>query len=675
VRKPAKVLRTDLAEHPAVRAWSGLSPTHALPDHLVILKRKAEGAVVRLAGVGPEGRAVIAKRCRFEKAVIERAVYEQVLPRLPLPSLDYHGSVAEEDGRFVWLFLEDVGDERYTPEDREHRELAARWLACLHTTALGADLRGLFPERGPDHYRGELRAIRATLPQGGSLPTPSPRGTGVLDRIASLCERLESSWSGVDALCEKAPRALVHGDCLAKNVHFRGTGAGRRVAPFDWGGAGIGVAATDLGQLALPRRGPPDDAPDHAAYLDVARRRWPELEFETVRQLAELGQLFWALKVIRRAIPELDCNWARPGDVLHDLAVYEAALARSFHALGAEAGALRPAGPGPARPAARSAPPREAIQADADEHAALLAWRSLAGGRAEPDRIDVLKRDRAGTLVCRLQSGGDPPVIAKRSPRESAAIERNVYEEILAELPVASPRYHGAAEEPESGFCWLFLEEVSGRRYHPERESHRAAAARWLGALHRSSARLQGVPALPARSPEHYWELLRRGSAALGRRLDDAEPRSGGRAVIEAVLGQLERLAARWSELERACDGAPQTLVHGDFVDHNARVQEAPSGLVFLAFDWEKAGWGVPAEDLASVDLAAYRAAVGDRLPRLEPDALRRLASAGRIFRCLVFLDWATSGRSLDRVDQETEQIGLCGAWLDPLLQRGAWRV
>jgi aminoglycoside phosphotransferase (APT) family kinase protein len=659
VKKPAKVLWTDLAEHPAVRAWSGLSPAHALPDHLVILKRKAEGAVLRLAGVGPEGRAVIAKRCRFEKAVVERAVYEQVLPRLPLRSLDYHGSVAEEDGRFVWLFLEDVGDERYAPEDPEHRELAARWLAHLHTTPPSADVRAVLPERGPDHYRRELRAIRATLPQGRSPSMRSPHGIGVLDRIASLCERLESSWSEVDALCEKAPRTLVHGDCLAKNVHFHGTGAGRRVAPFDWGGAGIGLAATDLGQLALPRRGPPDDAPDYAAYLDVARRRWPELELETVRQLANLGQLFWALKVIRRAIPELDCEWARPDDVLHDLAVYEAALARSFHALGAEAGA----------------PPREAIQADADERAAVLAWRSLAGGRAEPDRIDVLKRDRAGTLVCRLQSGGDPPVIAKRSPRESAAIERTVYEEILAELPVASPRYHGAAEEPESGFCWLFLEEASGRRYRPERESHRAAAARWLGALHRSSARLQRVPALPARSPEHYRELLRRGNAALGLRLDDAEPRSGARAVIEAVLGQLERLAARWSELERACDGAPQTLVHGDFVDHNARVREAPSGLAFLAFDWEKAGWGVPAEDLASVDLDAYRAAVGDRLPRLERGALRRLASAGRIFRCLVFLDWATSGRSLDGVDQEVEQIELCRSWLDPLMQRGAWRV
>jgi len=654
VKKAAKVLWTDLAEHPAVRAWSGLSPARALPDHLVVLKRKADGAVVRLAGVGPEGRAVIAKRCRFDKAAIERAIYEQVLPRLPLPTLDYHGFVDEEDGLFVWLFLEDVGDERYAPEDREHRELAARWLAHLHTAPLSADVRAVFPERGPDHYRHELRAIRATLPRGRSPSTRSPHGIEVLDRIASLCERLESSWSEVDALCEKAPRALVHGDCLAKNVHFHGTGAGRRVAPFDWGGAGWGLAATDLGQLALPRCGPPDHAPDYAAYLDVARRRWPGLELETVRQLANLGQLFWALKVIRRAIPELDCEWARRGDVLHDLGVYEAALARSLLVLRAEVGARG------------SEEPRRA---------AILAWRSLGGGRAEPDRIDVLKQDRAGTTVCRLQLGEDSSVIAKRSPHATAAVERTVYEEILPELPVPSPRYHGAAEEAEGGFCWLFLEEATGTRYRPGRESHRVAAARWLGALHRSSARMQKIPSLPARSPEHYRELLGSGRDALRLRLDDAAASPGARAVLEDVLGQLERLSVRWSELERACEGAPDTLVHGDFIDHNAHVRDGPSGLVFLPFDWEKAGWGVPAEDLSSVDLDAYRATVGDRLPRLERDALRRLASAGRIFRCLVFLDWATSGRSLDGVDQEVEQIELCRSWLDPLMQRGAWRV
>jgi aminoglycoside phosphotransferase (APT) family kinase protein len=664
-------VRTGLAEHPAVRAWRALSPAHALPDHLVLLKRKAEGAVVRLPGVGPDGGAVIAKRCRREKAAIERTVYEQVLPRLPF-ALGYHGCVEEEGGRFAWLLLEDVGDERYTPEDREHRELAARWLAHLHGVALDPGARAVFPERGPDHYRRELHAILATLPQSRAILARTPDGIGVLDRIARLGERLESSWTGVDALCEKAPRALVHGDCLAKNVHFRGAGPARRVAPFDWGGAGWGVAATDLGQLALPRRGPPDDAPDHAAYLDVARRRWPGLELEAVQRLAGLGQLFWALKVIRRALPELACEWARPEDVLGDLAVYEAALARSLGALGDGPGAPRAAGPRSPRPAAQDAAQPASIPSDADARAAIRAWRSLGAGRGEPEHLEVLKRDRAGTLVCRLRCTGEPVVIAKRSPQANAAVERTVYEAILARLPVPSPRYHGANAEPEGGFCWLFLEEVGGKRFRPERPAHRAAAARWLAALHRASADLAPVPALPDRSPEHYRGLLERGRDALRLRREAAAG-TGARAVLEDVLAQLERLPSHWSALERACNGAPATLVHGDLVDHNARVLDAPPGPAFLAFDWEKAGWGVPAEDLASVDLDAYRASRGNPLD-LDPDALRRLAGAGRVFRCLVFLEWATSGRSPMHADGELEQLGLCRSWLGPLLHKEVWR-
>ncbi len=326
--------RADLLEHPAVRAWSGLSPTRVEPDRIVVLKRKANGAVYRLDGVGPGGRAVIAKRCRREKAAIERAVYEQVLPRLPLTTPDYHGFVEEADGLFAWLFLEDVGDERYSPEVEEHRILAARWLAILHSAADSTGAKPLFPERGPAHYRAYLRSIGETLPQIRARSLVPPDGVEVLQSIASRCERLESFWSRVEAICERIPRALVHGDCLAKNVHLRASQAGRGIAFFDWGGAGWGLVATDLGQLALPHRGPPDVDPGCATYLAVARRRWPDLDLEAVRQLANLGQLFWALKVISRGIPEFECDWARPEDVTGNLRIYEAALARSMRGAG-----------------------------------------------------------------------------------------------------------------------------------------------------------------------------------------------------------------------------------------------------------------------------------------------------------------------------------------------------
>jgi aminoglycoside phosphotransferase (APT) family kinase protein len=308
--------------------------------------------------------------------------------------------------------------------------------------------------------------------------------------------------------------------------------------------------------------------------------------------------------------------------------------------------------------------------------AALEAWRSLAGTRADPLRIEVVKQGRDGTAVHRLvlRGGAKCSVIAKRAREETAAVERTVYEEILPGLPVPTLGYHGSVEDPEGAFRWLFLEDARGGRYRRERPSHRAAAARWLAVLHRSLATAAGTPSLPARSPAHYRRLLGSVREALQHRLDAPELETEGYPVLEAVIGHCDGLASRWGELESACAGAPDTLVHGDFIDHNVHVRRAPSGLVFLPFDWEKAGWGVPAEDLSSVDGDAYWDGVKAAPGALAREPIRRLAGAGRIFRCLVFLDWVVHAGACDGLGQEIEQIALCRSWLDPLLGESPWR-
>jgi aminoglycoside phosphotransferase (APT) family kinase protein len=310
------------------------------------------------------------------------------------------------------------------------------------------------------------------------------------------------------------------------------------------------------------------------------------------------------------------------------------------------------------------------------ERAAREAWRSLAGGRADPARIELLKRGPRGTAVHRLvfPRAAGPAVIAKRAPLATAEVERIVYERLLHDLPVPTLRYHGSVQDAEAGFRWLFVEEARGSKYRREWRSHRVAAARWLATLHRSLAGIPAVPELPDRRAGHYRRLLRSVREALDRRLGDPALAPDGKAVLEAVLGHCDRLAERWSELEAACEGAPLTLVHGDFVDHNVHVRREASGLVFLPFDWEKAGWGVPAEDISSVDGDAYRDAMGNGASRLEPGAIGRLASAGRIFRCLVFLDWVVFGGAFARLDLEIEPIGLCRSWLDALVEEAAWR-
>jgi hypothetical protein len=59
--------------------------------------------------VGPAGAAIIAKRSRQGPALVERTVYQEILPHLPVSGLRYYGCVEEPGGLFAWLLLEDAG--------------------------------------------------------------------------------------------------------------------------------------------------------------------------------------------------------------------------------------------------------------------------------------------------------------------------------------------------------------------------------------------------------------------------------------------------------------------------------------------------------------------------------------------------------------------------------------
>jgi hypothetical protein len=273
---------------------------------------------------------VIAKLCTRDKGLRERKVYEHVLPRLPCPAVDYYGSVDAADGGSVWLFLEDVGGEPYDPDKRLHRTLAARWLGELEAHTEHDGVTAGFPDRGTAFHSECLASIVETLPEIRQRPSLQSLDVEILDRIGGACRILGGMWSEVEDFCATVPAAFAHSDCLSKNVHIRDGASGPCVAAFDWGGAGWAPVGTDLGQLALPRRGPPGDGPDYDAYRAVVAGRWPDLDTETIARLAQVGQLFWALKVISRGLPEFDRDWRDPEHVLADMHVYERALARSL---------------------------------------------------------------------------------------------------------------------------------------------------------------------------------------------------------------------------------------------------------------------------------------------------------------------------------------------------------
>jgi aminoglycoside phosphotransferase (APT) family kinase protein len=306
-----EVIPTNLLEFPAIKAWRELRPELVQPEKIEILKGRivpARKSAYRLVGVGPEGSAVIAKRCRRAKALIEQTVYEEVLRYLPLPTLRCHGLVEEKDGEFCWLFLEDAGEERYSAFTEEHRRLAARWLGLLHTSPARVALAARLPDRGQGHYLERLRSARDRIL--GNLANPALKADhhAVLEAILSQCAILESRWDQVERLCEGMPCAVVHGDFYEKNIRIRTNGAGITILPFDWGNAGWGVPVIDLAQSLLPAKGFSGN-PEIAAYWEVVRDHWPSFDLQTIQQWANLATMLRTIVAINWDALSLAFEW------------------------------------------------------------------------------------------------------------------------------------------------------------------------------------------------------------------------------------------------------------------------------------------------------------------------------------------------------------------------------
>ena len=286
-------------------------------------------------------------------------------------------------------------------------------------------------------------------------------------------------------------------------------------------------------------------------------------------------------------------------------------------------------------------------------HRAVDAWRSLRPRPGVPEGVELLARRPHSTIYRLTGVGRDgAPVIAKLSPSSTATIERAVYEEVLAHVPVSSPRFYGLVAEGD-GQDWLFVEDVGTERFSPESPAHRALAAQWLGRLHATAAPLAATTRLPDRGPGHYLRHLRNGRRMIVDHLHDPTLSADDREVLLAVRRQCDRLESVWEEVERICADVPPTLVHGDLRPKNVRVRATERGTALLPIDWETAGWGVPAADLApsrglalqsQVDLEVYAARAQEYWPGVGTATLCRLVTVGGLFRRLAAVDWASDG-------------------------------
>ena len=287
--KSVKILRENLLQHPAVQAWRTTEPKRVKPTSVAILKKWCDqkSGVYRLAGVGPGGAAVIAKRCPLHTAAVERLIYEEFLPRLPLASLGCYGNVPDSDGHSWWLFLEEANGELYSPLNKEHRVLAGRWLAALHTAGSGHPWNERLPERGPAQHFQMLKLCRGKVLEHLNKPSLTPEGATLLRTIAHQCEVLERHWSDLEACCRGVSRTLIHADFLVKNLRVRSTAAGPELLVFDWEFASWGEPFIDLAQFTGRMA-----TPDLAVYASCLEG-WPRIRDEgQVQSWADCGRFF-----------------------------------------------------------------------------------------------------------------------------------------------------------------------------------------------------------------------------------------------------------------------------------------------------------------------------------------------------------------------------------------------
>lgn len=321
---PSELLQSITLEDMVVKAWRELQPERVKPESVEIIRKKRRWAVFRLVGVGLAGSAVIAKRCEQDDALIERTLYEEVLPYTAITAPYYYGLVEEPDGNFCWLFLEDVAGENYSPYIEEHRALAAQWLGHLHTSATYVPAANRLTDQGPGHYLEHLQSGRTKILCSLTNLKLTADGRAVLESILSQCDFLESCWQRVEEFCAALPRTLVHGDFTGKNLRVRTGQGGTELLAFDWEKAGWGTPAPDLAPLALPGARGFSANPDILTYWSIVRNQWPRLDFQTIEQLANCGKAFRCLAAINWRSQRL--TYEEGSWVVEDLRIYQTGL-------------------------------------------------------------------------------------------------------------------------------------------------------------------------------------------------------------------------------------------------------------------------------------------------------------------------------------------------------------
>lgn len=315
---------------------------------------------------------------------------------------------------------------------------------------------------------------------------------------------------------------------------------------------------------------------------------------------------------------------------------------------------------------ARTREKRLPVPCDPVRHPVARAWRTIAPARSSLDRVDLVREKKKGDVYRLAVSDVPTSVIAKRGRTDAVHVERTIYESVLPRLRMPALRYFGFVPEETGVHGWLFLEDAGDDRC--SLEQHSAIAANWLGELHGGAASLDLESAVPERGPAQYLEHLRAARTRILEHFYHPAVDRDGRRTLQAIVTSCDLVESRWSGLEAICEDLPRTLVHGDFVDRNLRLLRDEAGPALVAFDWEWAGYGVPATDVYMFargarrrDLVRYRAAVSEHTRELDDEEVGLLSLFGKGFHLLASIDWASLDLAYPRPERGMASLHVYG--------------
>ncbi|HEV2727638.1 MAG TPA: phosphotransferase [Solirubrobacterales bacterium] len=265
------------------------------------------------------------------------------------------------------------------------------------------------------------------------------------------------------------------------------------------------------------------------------------------------------------------------------------------------------------------------------------------------DELDVRLGDgeRLALLVKDVGAAGLSVEAAAAKPGDTLdpGREISVYRDLLGPAGLSTPRFHGAAVEPERERWWLFLERVEGEVLTDVGDlSVWCEAAAWAARLDRAVGGHSGSSLLD-RGSDWHRRWVDAAIAALG---DD--PLAG-------------RLRAARSPLLARLDALPRAFVHGELYPANVLAVRDERPARIAPVDWELAGSGSYALDLAALvsgwDREGREAMCRRFHEALTPGApsFEELLSAVELCELSLALQW----------------IGWAPGWVPPEAQRQDW--